>query len=233
MGNLEKPVSDYTYAEARKRFLHSVEAREWTVKGTVHKDAAHQMQILHDDGLYRHLRFAKPNTSMGWFSIITSPGQLTIWGDMGCYVFARIPDMFDFFSPQTGYINPGYWAEKLQASSGTMEYSADLFKEHVSELANDLSDEWEPNEKYRLKAAVQQEIFSDEQINWSADFARQVLDGFEFVHTPEGGPPRRINFRSEDTWDWQVKDYTYHYIWNCHAVQWAVQQYREAKHNAD
>ena len=45
--------------------------------------ATHAMTILRDDGLYRHLRFKRPNTSSYYFDIITWPGYLAITGDMG------------------------------------------------------------------------------------------------------------------------------------------------------
>ncbi|MGQ3384474.1 hypothetical protein [Glutamicibacter sp. TV12E] len=71
----------------------------------------HQMSILHDEGLYRHLRFKNPENGFYWFDLITWPGYLTITGDMGTYTFLRVQDMFEFF---TGHINNSYWAEKLQ-----------------------------------------------------------------------------------------------------------------------
>lgn len=90
----------------------------------------HQMRILHEDGLYRHLRFKNPENGFYWFDLITWPGNLTITGDMGTYTFARTEDMFTFF---TGYINSDYWAEKLRhGSSGgrstVKNYDEELFK---------------------------------------------------------------------------------------------------------
>ena len=70
----------------------------------------HQMTVLHDEGLYRHIRFQNPGNSMYWFDLITWPGSLTIKGDMGTWTFSRLTDMFEFF---TGHINTSYWAEKL------------------------------------------------------------------------------------------------------------------------
>lgn len=90
----------------------------------------HQMRILHEDGLYRHLRFKNPANGFYWFDLIIWPGNLTITGDIGTYTFARDTDMFTFF---TGEINTGYWAEKLQhGSSGgrasVRNYDEELFK---------------------------------------------------------------------------------------------------------
>jgi hypothetical protein len=83
----------------------------------------HKMQILRDDGLYRHIRFKRENTSCYYFDLITWPGALCYTGDMGTFVFSRIPDMFEFFRTdgEKGAdlrINPGYWSEKLLAVDG-------------------------------------------------------------------------------------------------------------------
>ena len=52
--------------------------------------AAHQMEVLRDDGVNRHLRFKNPESSAYWFEIITWPGTLCIDGDMGTFVFRRL-----------------------------------------------------------------------------------------------------------------------------------------------
>jgi hypothetical protein len=44
--------------------------------------ANHIKNVLHDDGLYRHLRFARPDRSASWFDIVTWPGSLAVRGDM-------------------------------------------------------------------------------------------------------------------------------------------------------
>ena len=52
--------------------------------------AEHKLTVLHDEGLYRHLRFQKPGTGFYWFDLITWPGNLAFKGDMGGFMFARI-----------------------------------------------------------------------------------------------------------------------------------------------
>src|ERR1051326_8204576 len=58
---------------------------------------AHEMTVLRDEGVDRHLRFKAPNTSNQYFDLITWRGSLCFTGDMGTFVFSRIPDMFEFF----------------------------------------------------------------------------------------------------------------------------------------
>ena len=81
------------YSEIRERMLSAT--------------ADHKLTILHNDGLYRHIRFKNPKSIFYWFDLITWPGVLVFKGDMGCYVFSRLDDMFEFFTGPT--INPGYW----------------------------------------------------------------------------------------------------------------------------
>ena len=102
--------------------------------------SGHQLTVRHDDGLYRHPAFRRPDTSLYWFDLITWPGHLTFVGDMGSYTFARTDDMLGFFLSGSG-INPGYWAEKLQGDPGgrasVRRYSEDLFRSAVSEAYSD------------------------------------------------------------------------------------------------
>lgn len=93
------------------------------------KDVAdHELTILRDDGLYRHLRCAQPGTGSYWFEIVTWPGALAIRGDAGDgYLFSRIDDMLEFFRRPDQRINPQYWAEKLGQGCRRVEvYSEDV-----------------------------------------------------------------------------------------------------------
>lgn len=80
--------------------------------------AHHRLEILRDDGVYRHLRMQQPGTSFYYYDIITWPGYLTVTGDMGTWTFSRTRDMFRFFGAWDGQINTGYWSEKLEAGAG-------------------------------------------------------------------------------------------------------------------
>ena len=55
-------------------------ARTW--KGFVDQTAQHQLTVLHDEVLYRHLRMAAPGTSMWHWEVVTWPGHLSITGDV-------------------------------------------------------------------------------------------------------------------------------------------------------
>src|SRR5689334_2637077 len=96
--------------------------------------AGHVMEIKHDDGSYRHLRFHNPKVSGYWFDLITTPWTLVFRGDGESFVFSRIEDMFAFFRGPVGRINPGYWAEKLTSDrDSVMTYEEDLLKRQVAD----------------------------------------------------------------------------------------------------
>lgn len=99
--------------------------------------ASHQMTVLHDDGLYRHLRFTNPQRGEYWFDLIALPHNLIFRGDGESYVFSIFPtkDLFDLFrkSSYKGGINPQYWSEKLTSDRDSVtKYSQDLFNEQVA-----------------------------------------------------------------------------------------------------
>lgn len=124
----------------------------------------HQLTVLKDDGLYRHLKVAKPNSNAMHYNITTWPGYLCISGDMGCFTFYRLTDMFEFFRSTPGSINPTYWEEKVQAGAGhsganaiTSEPDFDAYetrlKEYLAEFVESLDPEDE-SEAQRIEEAT-------------------------------------------------------------------------------
>jgi hypothetical protein len=190
-------------------------------EATFAKDVAdHRLSILRDDGVHRHLRLAHPDHGNMRFDIVTYPHFLVYSGDMGCYVFSRINDMFQFFrSKESGplRINLGYWAEKLEATDkphGHKQYNPDLLREYVTEWLN----ECEADEE--LRERVDEEILSytdDGEVR-----ARDALCGFQL----EGRTP------FQDSWECEFDEYTGRFIWCCYALVWAIRMYDSAKDSA-
>ena len=120
------------------------------------------MMILHDDVMYRHLRFRNPGFGSYWFDLITIPGTLIFQGDGESYVFSRVTDMFEFFRGSPGRINPQYWSEKLTSTSqgGVRVYDEEIFKKQVQEVVADALKE-DPT-LIGLTAAVEWQILSSE-----------------------------------------------------------------------
>ncbi|XAZ30636.1 hypothetical protein AAHB34_15945 [Paenarthrobacter ureafaciens] len=196
--------------------------RHMDVLRTFNRDVAGgTLTLAHDYDSYRHITFRPRSGNFCWFDIITSPGQLTIRGDMGDYMFSREHDMLrDFFHR---YVNAGYWAEKVLAqdvNSPIREYSFDKFRGQV------LHDFWHAREDYTPEEAraLWEEIrftgplddYADNQhINGAIDalqnFRAESVDGFSF----------QVDFEQD------FQDYSHQYLWCCHAILWVARAYRE------
>lgn len=189
------------------------------------KDVAeHRMQILRDDGLYRHVRFSRPNSSTMGFDLVTFPGHLCYTGDMGTYVFTRLPDMFEFFrtSPREAgglYINPGYWSEKCVAADrdGIKEYSAEKFRSVIAEYV----DNWRENHEWdEMPEGLREEV--DDVLSAADDgeyAARDAVYRFSYTDDEHG------TFEFGDFFEYSLTEYTFRFIWCCYALSWGVQAY--------
>ncbi len=111
--------------------------------------AKHEMTIVMDNGIHRNVVFKNPDGSNMWFGLQTWPNNLCFYGDMGTFVFSRLPDMFTFFRKgvdgDTIYINTRYWSEKITASDrngGVEEFS---FRSERDGLKFDMQDFYENN----------------------------------------------------------------------------------------
>ena len=179
--------------------------------------ANHRMTVLHDEGLYRHVRFKQPDTGFYWFDLVTWPGNLSVTGDFGDgHTFARIPDMFEFFRGSSRYgINAQYWAEKVITGRGGLRtYEEDRFRETVIE--NFVEIVRYGDAPRGLGKAVREQILDDPDIYYEAG-ARSALDAFEFN-----------GFRFE-SWEWDFTEYDWSYLWCCHAIVWGIEQYDAAR----
>ena len=198
--------------------------------------SGHEMKILNDQGVYRHLLFKRHGNSDLWFEIITWPGKLAISGDMGTYVFSRLPDMFEFFrserSTENGlFVNLSYWGEKLEAvdnhrhQPGYKEFSLDRFKDNVHEdLASWLESPGltkdEQDELRQMVASMLGDLSEDDE--------RSAYEAVQdFSHTI-----RKQKFEFSEPWEWNSKVYTYDYVWCSFAIAWAIRKYDERPSDA-
>jgi hypothetical protein len=189
----------------------------------------HEITILKDDGIYRHLRFRTPTTNHQYFEIITWPGYLTFTGDMGCFVFARLKDMFEFFRHNSIeieklYINKGYWAEKLEAISRfgcdghIKKFSMDLLKEKVEQIVQSWIEE-DKLSKQNIKLLREEIKYMYQGLDDSDEFgARKAVYNFSYKLS-------HLLYEFENFWERDCSEYTYHYIWCCYAIAWAIKQY--------
>lgn len=212
--------------------------------------AGHAMTVLHDDGLYRHLRFAEPNHSFYWFDLVTWPGSLAIRGDCGGHMFTRTRDMFEFFrrNGNDHGINPGYWAEKLpDGARSVRKFSEDELRARVEESVTEYGARL-PDLVHRYdhaKIAYDQSTHSE---RWplgstrepvkpkTLDEVRELIQDYDDdgrLSHEEGarellGELQRAGVAS-DSWEWDLSDWDWQFLWCCHAIAWGVRQYDAAK----
>lgn len=195
-------------------------SHEWDYfKGNI---SDHVLSVVHDDGLYRHLRMGKPGTGLWSWSVVTWPGHLAISGDIGeGFVFSRESDMVGFFASGLGKrsdgapsINPGYWAEKLLCAcrDSAVTFSEKKFLAEVrSAVAAHIESEGLSGEA----AAELEELIEDAEyhsmdkhaaLDWAYNNDRQDLFGMDFI---EGG----------------FDDFDTHFLYACFAIAVTVRRY--------
>jgi hypothetical protein len=195
--------------------------------------ARHEVTVLRDDGLYRHLRCQAPDTWMYGFEIVTWPGYLFIGGDIEDFVFARTADMFDFFekgSADSEGINPHYWAQKLQGadarSSGGRKYTVEAFQFRILEWARGALQAWDEEAAeadrewddehfavypHLLIGALEREVFPLHP--YDEREAHAALDDWQWLFG--------------ETWEWDLREFDPWFLWACHAIVWAIERYRD------
>lgn len=186
----------------------------------------HQMQVIYDNGVNRHIRFKRPGSMNMHFDLITWPGYLCYTGDMGTFVFRRLQDMFQFFRREPGglyQIDMRYWAEKVEAGDkcdGIERFSEARFRADVRdffEQSTEDTDKWTAEAKAALWARIENEVFWDlsnegEHAAWSA------LRSFDH--------DKRWFFQD---WERSCREYSHRFQWCCHALAWAINTYDMAK----
>lgn len=207
--------------------------------------AEHAMTVIRDDGVSRHIRFAKPGAGCMHFDLITWPGILCYTGDMGTYVFQRTTDMFEFFRHDRAYnqsrgrklsINLGYWTEKLIAIDGSRhggkvkEFDDEKFKRVINEYRVD----WMRDAKERgtLDKDGRRELWEaveDEVIGVLDDGGdRAQYAAYDFNHTAPSDAQRR-GWQFDDLFEHDFTEYTHSIIWCCYALAWGIEKYDQSK----
>lgn len=187
----------------------------------------HEMTVLHDDGLYRHLRFAKPGTGLWSFNLVTWPHHLVINGDVGNgWTFSAAEDMVEFFGTARSTVNLPYWWEKLPPSQrgSARSFSEDrLFAIAADDIAG-----WGMATRDQ-EAAIAHLRFLWDHEGGHAHAYREIVDDFTWIptittHDVISGSPQRF----ADTDEWDAEDFDHHFQLACHAIAYGIRQYREA-----
>lgn len=154
-------------------------------------------------GGFRRVALRNPNQWVHHYALTTWPGHLAVTGDMGAFVFSRLPDMFQFFRGPVGVINPGYWAEKLVAADTTSpveRFDLETLREHLrNAYAHD------PERLAEYLVATRDADEGDE---------RGALEAIEAAGL-------------NDPWDTARTQYSHRFLWICHAVVLGIAKYDE------
>jgi hypothetical protein len=229
------------YACTEERFLSDV--------------AQHELIILRDDGVMRHIRLKRPRSYTYYFDILTWPGRLCICGDMGTYVFARVHDMFEFFRREPCDrgalpINPDYWSGKLEAHAGNGRSKTSVFRfdqeKFDAAVRRDVADYMRHNMRAPYYPEAEDcaawgrrrreliEAVRDEVLDRCEDEAMRAV--WDFSHTYENGSqhwdetlrrmvPTTQHFHFQDFYERHCESFDFSFIWACYAIVWAVQRY--------
>lgn len=204
--------------------------------------ANHIMTILRDEELYRHLRFRKPGCGDKGFDLVTWPGHLCYTGDMGTYVFSRLPDMFQFFRTDREYasrrgrelaVNFSYWAEKVLADDrhckveafNEERFNRAILERLVSWMRESRGDTTKTQRRELWEAVVDQVLTLSDDDNGT----RRLAAAHDFSHRLD----KHVTFYFEDLFDSRFTEYTSHFCWCCYALAWGIQQYDAHQEQAD
>ncbi|MFB8120566.1 hypothetical protein ACFQ6U_14000 [Streptomyces sp. NPDC056465] len=164
--------------------------------------------FLQDKGPNRHL-WVTCHEGL-WFEVVTWPGCLTFHGTVGGYVFRRFQD--DILSAFQGQMEPDRWAGFLaNGRDSVLVYAgADRATGYIRDAVKAAEEQY-PD----LAEQVEATFFSPDA---SADL--KTADGIlasaaAFEHDA---------FRF-DTSDWDLYQYDARYLYACHAVAWAVEEW--------
>jgi len=182
--------------------------------------AGHEVSVLHEDGLYRHLRFQTPgNGSSYGYDLITWPYNLVIRGGWTfTFTIDATEDMFDLFRRTSfpGEINPSYWQEKVTAGRDEIEgFNDSLFEQQVKQHVVDAIRNGDAPRG--IGAEVTRDIFEWGDISHEAG-ARQELENFRFEGWSFG-----------ETWEWNFRSFTPGFLWSCHAIRHGIELYAAAR----
>ena len=164
----------------------------------------HQLTVIQDQGLYRHLRMHDPEQGSIWsWNIVTWPGFLATAGDIADgFMFSRVEDMIaffnvshrDYYSDGAPSIDFGYWAQKLRGgrSIEVRKYSAKAFLDTVRDhLEEDDALGLEAQAEYDKIVAVAKRVIARHGVSW-ADYLRDL-------HVNYGGRYRDLEVDHRDS----------------------------------
>jgi hypothetical protein len=194
----------------------------------------HKVEVLNSNGVYRHLRCSDGTFNLA-FDVVTYPNHLCFSGDMGSFVFTRLPDMLNLFRSKLDSIDYGYLGGKLCAEdihSGYERFCESTIKASLAEKLNEICTEI--GEGYHCDIDRLPDDLTLEQFvvkvreEFNDYFSGQDLYESGYIEAIEGFVSELIpNLDLGHDWpEWmQTKGVSHRFYWACMAITWAVAQY--------
>ena len=176
------------------------------VKEAFERDIAnHVLEQLHLDGdVARVWRCGRPKSSVYCFWVCASPHCLTVYGDMGEFMWMRHPDMIPFIRGSIESLS--YFSEKSPATIKIREPYTGLIDEWFEEVKDRWiagGSEWTDAEDDELNGIRNEyENYGD-----PADFRRAVYES-DLCSDAEDVP--------------NIEYYSFHYLWVIEGLKWFI-----------
>lgn len=177
------------------------------------ESSKHELSVIHEDGLYRHLRMQTPGTGVWSWDIITWPGYLATVGDVANgYLFSRDADMIEFFTRPVyarNYYSDGspqidfrYWREKIcgPARKSIYEWDRDKFLAHAREHIS--------NPIYERSSEEQEDLL------FSAGLVESQEEAYQWIFD-----------HVVDYDEWDMNEFDLHFLFTCYAIDATVERY--------
>ncbi len=186
----------------------------------------HRMEIIQDNGLFRHIRFERPDDRYHMhFTLTTWPCHLCVTGDMGTFVFHQIDDMFNFFQlkrlaerpKETVFKKTAYWAEKCICEDRYIhlqQFDRDRLRKAVKDAFDAHFEAPESEAANHCWKKLEWEVL-DAENGWGAN--QKALD-FD-----------QDGFKLTDFGENNLESFTYQFIWSLYAIAWGIEQYDATK----
>ena len=180
--------------------------------------SGHEMQVIRDDGVYRHIRFSSPlKYSPVFFELVTWPGHLCYWSNMGTYMFSGFDDMLELFSSYNKY----HWADYC-AAEGLQSRAWEFDDEEFIKEVKGHYQEWVDDHHRRITGVDAQELWREIETSVLSGGGKEMLSAAQrFSYAVDYSVEFTFNHLFEGTFERP----TWRFEWCCQAIAWGLKQY--------
>lgn len=165
----------------------------------------HVVHVKLENGLYRHYLCRAPQTGMYHFHVMTFPGRLAVYGDIGDIVWEREPDTL--YWARSAIRSISYFAEKVWSTIRVDEFSPSpaeaRVREDYEQMRQELLDQHAPIEKLAQLEDTREELIAAAHDN--GQYFYEAASGCEWYDGADLP---------------NVEDYTSSFYWAREALLW-------------